>query len=325
MRKALVVGIDNYPQAPLSGCVNDANAIADMLSTHANNSPNFDCQRFTDQGQTISKASLMQKIESLFAYKADIALFYFSGHGTANNLGGYLVTPDARKYNEGVAMSDLLTFANNSAVQEVVIILDCCNSGAFGILPAINNSAVALREGISVLTASRADQPAKEAGGNGLFTKAVCAALSGEAANVIGNVTVASVYAYVDQTLGAWDQRPLLKSHVARLLPLRVCVPSVELDILRFVVDYFPTREFIFPLDPTYEPDKRALSRADKEKYPKNPEHEAIFAHLQKYRAAGLLVPDGAEHLYFAAMRSKACKLTPLGQFYWDLVKGHKL
>ena len=27
MRRALIVGIDDYQQAPLSGCVNDANAI----------------------------------------------------------------------------------------------------------------------------------------------------------------------------------------------------------------------------------------------------------------------------------------------------------
>src|SRR5690348_231887 len=109
MRKALVVGIDDYSQAPLSGCVNDANAIASLLRTDENRDPNFHCQMLTAPEQTISKASLTQKIDELFAYEADVALFYFSGHGTANNLGGYLVTPDARKYSEGVPMSDLLT------------------------------------------------------------------------------------------------------------------------------------------------------------------------------------------------------------------------
>ena len=31
MRKALIVGIDNYPNAKLKGCVNDASAIAQCL------------------------------------------------------------------------------------------------------------------------------------------------------------------------------------------------------------------------------------------------------------------------------------------------------
>ena len=31
MRKALIVGLDNYPECPLTGCVNDAVAVADIL------------------------------------------------------------------------------------------------------------------------------------------------------------------------------------------------------------------------------------------------------------------------------------------------------
>lgn len=32
MRKALIVGLDNYPECPLTGCVNDAVAVADIVS-----------------------------------------------------------------------------------------------------------------------------------------------------------------------------------------------------------------------------------------------------------------------------------------------------
>ncbi len=35
MKKALVVGIDDYPSSPLGGCVNDANAIATLLETNS--------------------------------------------------------------------------------------------------------------------------------------------------------------------------------------------------------------------------------------------------------------------------------------------------
>jgi hypothetical protein len=44
---------------------------------------------------------------------------------------------------------------------------------------------------------------------------------------------------------------------------------------------------------------------------PSHPEHEAIFAILQKCRAAKLVEPVGEQHMYYAAMNSKSCRLTP--------------
>ncbi len=318
MRRALIVGIDAYQMSPLAGCVNDANAIASILAKHQDGSPNFECKKLLAPTQTITRPILKQHIEELFSHEADVALFYFSGHGTENNLGGFLVTPDAKRYDEGVAMHDVLRLANNSRVHEVVIILDCCHSGALGTVPALGNDQAVLREGVSVLTASRASQSAIEVNGSGIFTTLICAALNGGASDVIGNVTVASIYAYADQTFGAWDQRPLFKSHVAKLLPLRKCNPQVELRILRLLPQYFPTSDYVYPLDPSYEPDNKELA-------PKNEKHQEIFAHLQKYRAAHLVVPVGEDHMYFAAMNSKSCKLTPLGQFYWALANMGKI
>ena len=42
VKKALIVGIDEYPDAPLKGCINDANAVAELLRTNGDGSPNFD-------------------------------------------------------------------------------------------------------------------------------------------------------------------------------------------------------------------------------------------------------------------------------------------
>lgn len=71
-----------------------------------------------------------------------------------------------------------------------------------------------------------------------------------------------------------------------------------------------------YPLDPTYEPDKH---EADIKEV--NKEHEAIFATLQRYVKLNLVVPVGEEHMYYAAIHHKACKLTTQGQHYWNLVK----
>ena len=71
-----------------------------------------------------------------------------------------------------------------------------------------------------------------------------------------------------------------------------------------------------YHLDPTYEPDKH---EADIKEV--NKDHEAIFSTLQKYVKLNLVVPVGEEHMYYAAIHHKACKLTTQGQHYWNLVK----
>lgn len=315
MRRALIVGIDDYSRSPLEGCVNDATEIDAILSRNADGSPNFSCKKIIVPPDVITRPLLIEALKELFSNEADVALFYFSGHGTANNLGGFLVTQDAERYDEGVRMTDLLTFANCSKAHEIVILLDCCHSGAFGALPAIDNVQSHLREGISVLTSSRVSQVSVERGGRGVFTALVSDALKGGASDVLGNVTVASLYAYIDQALGAWDQRPLFKSHVSKLISLRRCEPEIEYSILRLLPKYFPSPINEFRLDPSYEPDSE----------PKHPDNEKIFGHLQKYRAARLLTPVGEEHMYYAAMNSKSCKLTPLGQFYRLLANDKKI
>jgi hypothetical protein len=109
MRRALLVGIDNYPSSPLSGCVNDANGLADLLVRHDDGSPNFECRRLLSPPETVDRPTLRRAITELFAGKADTALLFFAGHGTVNNLGGFLVTQDAHQYDEGVSMTDTLT------------------------------------------------------------------------------------------------------------------------------------------------------------------------------------------------------------------------
>jgi Caspase domain len=309
MRRALVVGIDDYASAPLAGCVNDANAVAALLAKHHDGSPNFDVKLLDAPPGRVTRPVLRENIEQLFEKPADIALFYFSGHGTENNLGGFLVTQDAARYDEGVALTDVLTFANRSPVREVVILLDSCHSGTLGQLPAIENDKANIREGVTIITASRSSEVAVETGGMGLFTSLVVAAFEGGAADAVGRVTVASVYDYVEESLGPWDQRPLFKSHVSTLVSLRNAKPAIDVAILRRLPEWFPRPDADFGLDPSYEPDAE----------PPDEEHERIFRYLQRCRAAKLVEPVGEAHMYYAAMNSRSCRLTPLGRHYWRL------
>jgi uncharacterized caspase-like protein len=318
MRRALLVGIDEYPGGPLHGCVSDADRLAGVLATHYDGAPNFECRPLTapigSAHTVITRAVLLRAIDELFRNPADVVLLHFSGHGTVNNLDGYLVTQDATAYGEGVAMRDVLRFADQSPAREISILLDCCYSGVLGNPPEVNNRAM-LREGISILTASRGDQPSVETGHGGLFTSLVVDALAGGAADVLGHVTAPSIYAHVEAALGAWDQRPLFKSHVQHLVPLRHAKPPIDRTILRRLPQLFPLPAEDKPLDPTYE---RTSPTAD-------PAHVAIFAELQVLARVHLVEPCDAPHMYDAAMSNRACRLTPAGRYYWRLASGNRL
>jgi|CXWL01.1.fsa_nt_gi hypothetical protein len=319
MRRALCVGIDEYTFGPLQGCVNDVNRVEAVLKKHHDGSPNFDCKILTaptgSKKAIVTRNVLREHLDRLFKDQADVALFHFSGHGTVNNLDGYLVTQDAEKYDEGIAMSEILKLANSSKCDEVVILLDCCFSGALGNPPAIDNSKALLREGVSILTASRGDQPSVETGGGGLFTSLVVDALEGGAADLLGSVSAPAIYAYVEAALGAWDQRPLFKSHVSRVLPLRFCDPPIELTVLRRLPDLFPLPAEDRPLDPSYEPTSAIA----------DPQKAITFGDLQSLNRVHLVEPVGATHMYDVAIQSKACRLTPSGRYYWRLAKNNRI
>ena len=315
MRRALVVGINNYPGAPLQGCVNDAHAIASILERHGDGSPNFDVKLLIDPSFRVTRVALKESVNQLFAGECDIAFLYFSGHGMITSTGGHIVTADYEKYDEGISMDEILVLANKSRAKDKVIVFDCCHSGAFG-SPAVSGANFAqLSEGMSVLTASRDSESALEVNGCGIFTSLVVDALHGGAADLRGHITPGSIYAYVDQALGAWDQRPIFKTNVTRFISLRTIPPPVPLEMLRKLCTYFKKPQDEYALDETYE---YTSPHPD-------PAHIAIFKHLQKFERVNLVVPVGEEHMYYAAMNSRACRLTALGYHYWRLVKDKKI
>ena len=192
--------------------------MSDSLATHENEERNFDCQLLTSDNAYVNKQYLKAKIVELFDQPADVALLYFSGHGSleSQGLGGHMISQDG----DGMQMAEVLNLANAATdrIKEIVIILDCCHSGSMGANVLSDSQQTLIREGVSILTASRTSQYAMETGGSGVFTSLIHDALDGGAADALGNVTAASIYGYSDQALGAWDQRPLFKSHVSKLL-----------------------------------------------------------------------------------------------------------
>jgi hypothetical protein len=319
MRKALIVGIDDYKNAPLKGCVNDAAALSSILENNGDGIPNFDVKLVTNVS---TKSELKKYITELFSGESDISLLYFSGHGIINEFGGYIVTPDAQQYDEGVSMQDILVLANKSKSTNKVIILDSCYSGSFG-SPEISGGEISqLKEGITVLTASKKDEVSVEVNGHGIFTNLLIDALQGGAADLRGHITPGSVYAYIDQALGSWDQRPVFKTNISRFVSLRNISPQVPLSSLRKITEYFSSPEEEYSLDPTYEFDDSIKTNSEDKAIPA---HVSIFKELQKFESVGLVVPIGEEHMFYAAINSKGCKLTALGAHYWRLAKDKRI
>lgn len=309
MKRALLIGIDEYQDSPLNGCVNDAKRMGEVLSRNEDGSPNFDCRYLLAPGEDAGLDSVKQAVELLFSSPADVAVLYFSGHGAITDNGGYLVPSDIKAYADGYSMDDILRLISQSPVQEAVVILDCCFSGSFGNLSSSEKTMALLREGMSLLAASSPLEPAVEVGGSGVFTSLVYDALKGGAADILGRVTVGSIYTYVDMALSAWDQRPVFKAHLSKFAPLRKCTPHVDAAIIRLLPIYFEKPDDNLDLDPSYEPTTE----------PKNEVNERTLLHLQALRDARLLVPVGEHHLYYAAINSESCRLTPMGRFYWHL------
>ena len=85
-KKALIIGLGNYPTAPLKGAISDAHSVHSVLQSNSDGSPNFDCKLITDE---CSKVGLKAAIRELFEGENDVALLYFSGHGVVTSTGGY--------------------------------------------------------------------------------------------------------------------------------------------------------------------------------------------------------------------------------------------
>ncbi len=329
MKRALIVGIDDYADAPLRGCVSDALAIGQLFEKNGDGSPNFSTVTLTSNDREVSSAILSTALHDLFSSEADIALFYFAGHGIINpeTNAGYVVSQDGKRGSWGVSLGEILGLANaaHPKIRSSVIILDSCHSGYVGESPGLATQGVsAIGSGVTILTASHRDGVAAEDEGHGLFTSILLDGLSGSASDIIGRITPASLYSHVDQTLGPWEQRPIYKANVQTFIALRQVPPKISFDVLRRLPTYFPDPAHVFPLDPSYEPDRENIPEQFRH-LPQNDENIRIFKDLQSCNRHGLVVPVDAEHMYYAAINSTGCRLTATGAHYRKLAEMSRL
>lgn len=330
-RKALIVGINDYDNVPsLSGPVNDATRMHQLLARNDDHTVNFHCDFVTSNNGKTDQITILKKLERLFSGRSEATVFYFSGHGSLKAYGGFLATREASKYSLGINMAELLDLAGSALRErrhsEVIIILDCCHSGALG-----NGSdgakVAALPDGLSILTASSEDELAVEESGGGRFTNFLVDGLGGAAADILGRVTVASLYNYADQLLGPFHQRPVFKSHISKMIALRTCEAKVDMGYLRKLPGIFPIKhEKRFALSPEFEAEG---GHSDSEL-------AEVYEILLRLNRLDLVQPYGVSgahgySIYWAAMagdgtlEKTGCELTPLGHLYWRMAYTGKI
>lgn len=320
-RRALLVGINHYDHyPPLLSSIKDAKDMKSLLETHEPLDdciePNFHCtlllsNKYPDK--KITRVRLHRAIDRLFNESTpdtELVLLYFSGHGFESNLGGYLVTQDARDMAEGVSVNDILIYANNSRVKNIVILVDCCYSGHMGDIPFLKSSIISLRDGISILTASSKKQVALETLRGGYFTEALLSALRGTHSDMDGTVNINHLYQAASAYLKQEDQNPSLKTNLSQLPMLRKTPPRVPLATLQKLPFLFDSARHQRPLDESHLSDSKDAYE----------DHVTDFGHLLLLETQGLVKPCKSSSLLVAAKEGEKCSLSPQGVFYWQMM-----
>lgn len=170
---------------------------------------------------------VLKAIEATFSgVKADDAVFaYLAGHGAVQNGKYYFVAYDTKADkvpSTGVPLSKIKQAFDSSPSQRAFLWLDFCHRG--GIIPrdvegGPDDNEVISRELkvvqgqgkliIAACTPSQLAWGSTSATGHGLLTEALLKGLKGEAANK-GEVTINSLYDYIDKRMGSDRQRPMM-------------------------------------------------------------------------------------------------------------------
>ena len=221
-RRALLVGIDEYPDATLSCCANDARGLADALES---TEYGFATSLLTDKEAT--RRQIMRQLANVEDSPPRLFVLYFAGHGCVTSLGTYLVTIDGEPYNEGLGLDILARILENLAAKDVttIVILDCCHSGAASPwsgaralhVQEVERSIPSLGKSRVVMAACRPDQLAFEdpASGHGLFTHYLIRGLLGNAADHDGCITAYGLYDYAARPFEqATKQTPIFRADI---------------------------------------------------------------------------------------------------------------
>lgn len=215
-RRALLVGVSDYhPGAEVTGLKSPERDVRDLAKALSINEGGlFSIEPTLHNPQ---KKDLQMALERLFskASGGESVLFYFSGHGKLGRDGNlYLCTSDTvadylRSTSVGLRWLREILDTSQPDLQ-VIIILDCCYSGAAkgamkSDLPSVLKTDLGAGKGKYLVTSSSAIQPSMELPDDehSLFTKWLILGLGDENAddNADGWVTLDELFRFVEENV----------------------------------------------------------------------------------------------------------------------------
>ena len=229
-QRALVVGISKYPSpiTKLPGVAADVSAMAALLGGNHGVFRKSSIVVLTDKQAT--RQAILDHLKAIFdgASPDDTLFVYMAGHGDVKNGEYFFIAHDTdldRYTDTAVPLKTLKGLFDRTKSRQVCLWLDFCHSG--GILTARRVSAdddwsvikrtlhVVQGQGKVIYAACNPSQSAYEDStiGHGLFTHALLRGLRGEAAPD-GEVTVSSLYDFIDREIGSHRQRPEFFGHL---------------------------------------------------------------------------------------------------------------
>src|SRR5215831_3383380 len=244
-RWALVIGVDKYadPQiSALRGADNDARTLSDALIRYAGFPPDQVILLATDQPaeRQPTRINILRRLSNLASVvpKDGLLLISFAGHGIERKGQAYLIPSDSQISDDinlleesAVSVARMKDRIRATGVGQVVILLDACRNDPGGRADAPNpltnayvnafNFDVRNHEvtAFATIYATAVGQRAYEYSEKkqGYFTWAIVEGLKGAAANDKGEVTLANLISYLQDTVpkhvaidlgGGKQQRP---------------------------------------------------------------------------------------------------------------------
>jgi hypothetical protein len=217
-RIALLVGNEKFgPESGLTnleGPCNDVKALESVLGDRERGE--FEVSTFPDQPRHIVMPALEQVLGTVT--QNDLMLLFYAGHGKLDRSGRLcLATADTQEsalYSTSIPAAELRNVIANSSCGAVVLLLDCCYSGAAGREFTRGSVVEQLKlmqetQGLHVLTATTGYQTARELqsepGGPvmGKFTHAIAEGVKSGSADSDndGLITLYELRRYLEKTL----------------------------------------------------------------------------------------------------------------------------
>ncbi|MEO1257409.1 MAG: hypothetical protein AAFZ15_01385, partial [Bacteroidota bacterium] len=180
-----------------------------------------------------------------------------------------------------------------------------------------DNEFALLKQGVTVLAATTWDDTAAEFNGKGVFTTILLEGLNGAAKNILGDISIMGLYACAENMLSPFQQRPVFKTFIDQITPLRRCTPVVsEVNLNKLVTqEFFPKPESVVKVNPDILNKKKAEFDISFD----------TFLMLSTYEKAGLLECDDGKSLIETTLEWGECRLSTYGKHVWRLLKNKRI